>query len=43
MPSALGIAVTADLTCNTDDIPLGVGIQTAIGMSNYKITNVPDL
>ena len=27
--AALGIAVTADLTCNTDDIPLGVTFQTA--------------
>ena len=31
MPSALGIAMTADLDSYTDedDLPLGVGIQTA--------------
>ena len=27
--AALGIAVTADLDCNTDDLPLGVTFQTA--------------
>ena len=35
MPSALGIAMTADLDSYTDDLPLGVGIQRPInGMSN---------
>ena len=28
MPSALGIAMTADLDSYTDDIPLGVTFQT---------------
>ena len=35
MPSALGIAMTADLDSYTDDLPLGVGIL-GNGMSNSE-------